>query len=85
MQTNSIEMRDKILKGYGTIGAEDLSLFRQWKPELYEEDNKKLVLEGADELLNLAERMQNRFPLLLSDTFSNDTYRVCFQSCVFVS
>lgn len=54
----------------------DLDLFRHWEPELHIDDQKKLVLEGADELLYMAERMQNRFPKLLSDLFSNDTYRV---------
>lgn len=79
MRFHSIEMRDNILRAQktaATLCESDLALFRQWEPKLHEDDQKKLVLEGADELLNMAERMQNRFPKLLSDTFTNTTYRV---------
>lgn len=79
MRSHAIEIRDNILrtqKTANTLCEADLDLFRYWVPELHVDDQKTLVLEGADELLNLAERMQNRFPKLLSDTFTNNTYRV---------
>lgn len=79
MRTRSIEIRDTILRAQKTattLCEADLDLFRQWEPELHVDDQKKLVLEGADELLYMAERMQNRFPKLLRDNFTNNTYRV---------
>lgn len=39
-------------------------------------DEKKLTHEGEDELMELAERFQKRFPELLPETYSNSSFKV---------
>lgn len=39
-------------------------------------DETKLTHEGEEEMLLLAERMQNRFPDVFDDVYSNTTYKV---------
>lgn len=76
-----MRIRDEIVENQQTrqtMCDHDLDLFRQWDSPLSEDAQKDLVMEGIDELIELAERMQNRFPNVLSDIFSNATYRVCY-------
>ncbi|XP_076275290.1 multiple inositol polyphosphate phosphatase 2 [Rhynchophorus ferrugineus] len=53
----------------------DLDLFRKWKSKLDMKDETKLTHEGEEEMLLLAERMQNRFPDVFDDVYSNTTYK----------
>lgn len=50
------------------------SLFESWSFNVKEEEEKLLVAEGEDELIELAERMQNRFPHLLPDSYDQNAY-----------
>lgn len=50
--------------------------FKNWKYELTTSDAKKLTTEGKREMIDLAERMQSRFPTLLPSEYSNSTYNV---------
>lgn len=45
-----------------------------WHLNVSLKDNNKLVTEGEDELLELAERMQKRFPQLITDTYDPNLY-----------
>lgn len=54
---------------------------KKWKYNVSEEDQKKLTHEGEDEMLNLAKRMQNRFPSVFSRDYSNSSYKVCSKRC----
>lgn len=54
----------------------DLDLFRSWSVKLKDKDEKKLTHEGEDEMLLLAERLQNRFPKILSNIYSDTSYKV---------
>nr|XP_023025072.1 multiple inositol polyphosphate phosphatase 1 [Leptinotarsa decemlineata] len=57
------------------IRNRDLDLFRKWKNGLDHDDKKKLTHEGEEEMLLLAERMQNRFPQLFDNVYSNTSYK----------
>lgn len=39
-------------------------------------DEKRLAHEGEDEMVELAERFQNRFPQILPDVYTNSTFKV---------
>ncbi|XP_017030500.1 multiple inositol polyphosphate phosphatase 1 isoform X2 [Drosophila kikkawai] len=58
------------------LSSEDLKKLRKWSWEHLnaKEDEKLLVAEGEDELTELAERMQNRFPSLLPDIYNPEWY-----------
>lgn len=55
-----------------------MDLFRKWKIKLNEKDGEKLVHEGEDENLLLAERMQSRFPHLFQNIYTNSSYNFKF-------
>lgn len=52
------------------------SFFQNWKPNISEDDMKKLTHEGEEEMLHLAKRMQNRLPNLFPKLFTNSSYQV---------
>lgn len=49
---------------------------KSWNPHKEIDDTKRLTSEGEDELLALAERMQLRFPNLLSQPYENTNFLV---------
>lgn len=54
----------------------DMERLRNWQSRINSEEEKHLTFEGYDELLQLAERIQNRFPTLLPEQFSEKLYKV---------
>lgn len=52
----------------------DLQAFKKWEIKLANTDKMKLTHEGEEEMLNISERMQSRFPSLLSNIYSNTSY-----------
>lgn len=77
MNNRLIEIRDQIIESPDSkICFNDLLQLRTWIPEVDPKESKFLVMEGEDELLELAERFQNRFPDLLKDVYHNSSYRV---------
>ncbi|KYB25797.1 Multiple inositol polyphosphate phosphatase 1-like Protein [Tribolium castaneum] len=80
MNTRLVEIRDAILEnfpeGNGEINNFDLDLFRGWSPKLEANDEKKLTHEGEDEMVLLAERLQSRFPGILTSVYSDSAFKV---------
>lgn len=72
------KLKNKIILQYdkGSLCDKELKLFEKWKlyPKLI--DHKNLAHEGEDEMIDLAERMQNRFPNLFPQEYDNNTYYV---------
>ncbi|XP_020805718.1 multiple inositol polyphosphate phosphatase 1 [Drosophila serrata] len=71
------EIKTLILEqSHPNLCSEDVEKLRRWswKHLNASEDEKLLVAEGEDELINLAERMQNRFPSVLPDIYSPEWY-----------
>lgn len=60
----------------GSLVRSDIELFEKWWPRIEEKDEKKLSVEGEYEMLELAERMQARFPDILPPIYSNTSYKV---------
>lgn len=92
MRTDLDRFKDIILNN-SLLCDSDKSLFKPWKCELKEAKEKLLVYEGEIELLEMAERFQNRFPGLLSEFYDNSTYKVfkcdtckknCYLICIFL-
>lgn len=75
-------LRDLIIKihteGRGDLCDNEIRQLLKWTPQLKEEDEKKLTHEGEDELLELGERFQKRFPELLPETYSNSSFKFQF-------
>lgn len=69
-----------ILKNYENnitnLSAGDAALFKKWKLSLTQRDMMKLATEGENEMIDLGERYQARFPSLMPETFNNQTYKV---------
>ncbi|KAJ3646979.1 hypothetical protein Zmor_024534 [Zophobas morio] len=79
MRTRLAEIKELILEnlpeGTDEISNIDLDLFRSWTPKLRDKDEKKLTHEGEEEMLFLAERLQNRFPKLMTNIYSSTLYK----------
>lgn len=54
----------------------DIDLFKEWKITFNEDDIMKLAEEGEDEMIDIGERYQSRFPTLMPEIYDNQTYRV---------
>lgn len=75
MNTDLYSFKDQILRK-GNLCDNDKDAFRDWESHLSEDEEKNLVQEGEDELIDLAERFQKRFPDLLAEVYDNSTYKV---------
>lgn len=62
----------------GALCDSELINLTLWSPQIELGDQKHLVHEGEDEMLELAERFQNRFPGLLPDVYSNSSFKFRF-------
>ncbi|CAH1180036.1 unnamed protein product [Phaedon cochleariae] len=73
------EIKDLILQNKDLpneyVKSRDVDVFQKWKPYVQLADKKKLVHEGEEEMLLLAERMQSRFPELFDSVYSNTSYK----------
>ncbi|XP_031844555.1 multiple inositol polyphosphate phosphatase 1 [Nomia melanderi] len=73
------QLQQTILHNYQTgktsLKDEDVALLKDWKIIFTEDDVMKLTEEGGNEMIDLAERYQSRFPFLMSEEYSNKTYR----------
>lgn len=75
MNTDLYRFKDQIIQK-GLFCSDDKERFKSWKSYLSEDEEKNLVAEGEDELTDMAERFQKRFPDLLLDQYDNSTYKV---------
>ncbi|CAK9812393.1 Multiple inositol polyphosphate phosphatase 1 [Anthophora quadrimaculata] len=57
------------------LTEEDAASFKDWKISFNEDDIMKLAEEGENELIDLGERYQSRFPTLMPEVYDNQTYR----------
>jgi len=75
------ELQHVILKNYENgatnLSVDDAALFRKWKLSFARGNMMKLAVEGENEMIDLGERYQARFPSLMPETFDNQTYKVC--------
>ncbi|XP_011144551.1 multiple inositol polyphosphate phosphatase 1 isoform X2 [Harpegnathos saltator] len=73
-----------ILKNYDNgetrLSADDAALFKKWKPIFTSSDTMKLAIEGENEMIDLGERYQARFPSLMPEVYSNQTYKFRYTS-----
>ena len=54
---------------------EDIDLFKEWKITFNKDDIMKLAEEGEDEMIDIGERYQSRFPILMPEIYDNQIYR----------
>lgn len=60
----------------GKLCSEEIASLEAWFPHVEESDEKRLAHEGEDEMTELAERFQNRFPQILPEVYTNSTFKV---------
>ncbi|XP_011170916.1 multiple inositol polyphosphate phosphatase 1 isoform X2 [Solenopsis invicta] len=76
------ELQHVILKNYANgvinMSADDVALFRKWKLSFAQGNAMKLAVEGENEMIDLGERYQARFPILMPEAFNNQTYKFRF-------
>lgn len=74
------QLQHLILKNYKNgktnLSVDDAALFEKWKVPFSQRDTMKLAVEGENEMIDLGERYQARFPSLMPEAYSNQTYRV---------
>ncbi|KAM8719677.1 hypothetical protein ACLKA7_005841 [Drosophila subpalustris] len=75
-QKRLVELQAQLLQqSQPNLCPDDLRQLRRWSWEHIEPDDEKfLVAEGEDELIELAERMQLRFPQLLPDLYNPEWF-----------
>lgn len=61
----------------GVLSEDQLEEFERWSSDIPIDQEKYLTLEGQDEMVMLAERMQNRFPSVMKNKYDNNAYQVC--------
>lgn len=73
------ELQQLILDSYAkneTQLIDDVAtLLSEWKVTFTEDDIKNLTEEGENEMIDLAERYQSRFPSLMPEVYDNQTYK----------
>ncbi|EDW62317.2 multiple inositol polyphosphate phosphatase 1 [Drosophila virilis] len=71
-----VEIQARLLaQSKPNLCADELKQLRQWSwAHIDADDEKLLVAEGEDELIELAERMQLRFPSLLPDLYNPEWF-----------
>ncbi|XP_073834052.1 multiple inositol polyphosphate phosphatase 2 [Musca autumnalis] len=68
-------LKEELLtKGDAELCPKFFEHLKVWSFNVSTEEEKYLVAEGEDELIELAERMQNRFPTLLADEYDPQTF-----------
>lgn len=82
MNTLLTAFRDEILSNHdnerGNLCDDTLIKLRKWSSPFDASEHKILAHEGENEMLELGERYQNRFPDVLSEIYSNSTYKFRF-------
>ncbi|XP_026744266.1 multiple inositol polyphosphate phosphatase 1-like [Trichoplusia ni] len=76
--SNLLDLKYEILlqheNGKGPLSKEQLRRLEDWKQEHDVEQESYLTLEGQDEMILLAERMQKRFPNAIRERYDNKTF-----------
>ncbi|CAH2086293.1 unnamed protein product [Euphydryas editha] len=62
-------------QGKGPLKKDHLKLFEKWKSDISVDEEKYLTLEGQDEMIQLAERMQKRFPNAIKHKYNNKHFK----------
>lgn len=60
----------------GYLTEEQLKKLEQWTSDMPVEQEKYLTLEGQDEMILLAERVQTKFPHIVKQIYDNNTFQV---------
>lgn len=72
-------LRDSVIQNHklkrGQLCKEEIAALLAWSPHVEEADEKRLAHEGEDEMVELAERFQNRFPQILPEVYTNSTFQ----------
>ncbi|XP_021914875.1 multiple inositol polyphosphate phosphatase 1-like isoform X2 [Zootermopsis nevadensis] len=75
-------LRDSVIQNHklkrGRLCNEEIAALQTWSSHVEETDEKRLAHEGEDEMVELAERFQNRFPQILPDVYTNSTFKFQF-------
>ncbi|XP_058806693.1 multiple inositol polyphosphate phosphatase 1-like isoform X2 [Phymastichus coffea] len=79
MKTILSELKNKIIENFNKnnseLSVDTVERLTEWRRSFNKDDDKNLALEGEHELVDLAERMQARFPKLLPEDYSKDVYK----------
>ncbi|XP_064071714.1 multiple inositol polyphosphate phosphatase 1-like [Vanessa tameamea] len=77
MNTKLKELKYEILMKniQGTIKEDYLNLFKSWSNDIEIEQEKYLTLEGQYEMIQLAERMQKRFPNSIKNKYNSKHFK----------
>ncbi|CAG2056294.1 unnamed protein product [Timema podura] len=73
------KIREHIIAAYkdgkGSLCTDEILYFENWKPQVEDPDHKRLAHEGEDEMVDLAERFQIRFPNIFEENYVNDSFK----------
>lgn len=73
MNSDLVGIRDDILQ-HERLCRKELELFERWKPTLQVEQEKLLVAEGADELLQIGRRFRQRYAKYLPNQYNSKDF-----------
>lgn len=79
---NIFDLRDRILESHKNgdlkMDGDSVRAFYNWDTQLSVDSEAKLAPEGEDEMVEIASRMQDRFPTLLPAKYNQSLYDVSF-------
>ncbi|XP_046965316.1 multiple inositol polyphosphate phosphatase 1-like [Vanessa cardui] len=79
MNTKLKDLKFEILmknnQGKGALKEDNLNLFKKWSTDIEIEQEKYLTLEGQYEMIQLAERMQKRFPNAIKNKYNSKHFK----------
>ncbi|XP_043281784.1 multiple inositol polyphosphate phosphatase 1 [Venturia canescens] len=67
LESHSLEQRN--------LSQEEIELFQKWKFRFSDQDIMHLTEEGEKELVGIAERFQSRFPSIMPEIYTNQTFK----------
>ncbi|XP_038215957.1 multiple inositol polyphosphate phosphatase 1-like [Zerene cesonia] len=78
-QTTLQDLKYEVLlqhnSGKGHLNSEQLKKLQHWTSDMPVEQEKYLTLEGQDEMILLAERIQKKFPSIVKQKYDNSTFQ----------
>lgn len=67
---------EKFQSNYSKLSKSFIHQLKGWKIDFDIHDSKILDSEGENEMTDLADRMQTRFPFIFRDSYDNQMYKV---------
>lgn len=88
MKNDLSDVQEKIIKkfekNHSELSSDFIRRLSKWKFSVKKDQAQHLTEEGENELIDLAERMQSRFPTLFVDNYKKELFKVTLSTCLVI-